>query len=143
MTWGASLMRLPDGMTIGEIASKFGDDYRLVPVGSVIEIGVAMKSLFPDAEHRDDETTVRGEYAYVRFNYRGRAGKGTVESIGVVSNGDDDGIAIIERVCDRLDLKMVDHQTGEIADFDHEPRRSMEAYRAFRDRARTRIQRDD
>ena len=136
MTWGASLMRLPDGMTVGEMSSKLGDDYQLEPVGSVTEIGDAMKSLFPDAEHRDDESTVRGPYTYVRFNYRDRKGKGAFESIGVVSNGDDDGIAMIKLVCDRFDLKMVDHQSGEIADFDEEPRRSLEAYRAFCDRAR-------
>ena len=136
MTWGASLMRLPDGMTMSEIAEKYGNDWTLPPIGSVTEIGDVMKSLFLDSKHLDGESTVESEYTYVQFNYRDRTGNGTVESIGVVSNGDEDGIAIIKTVCERLDLRMVDHQSGEIADFESEPQRSMEEFRAFRDRAR-------
>lgn len=135
-------MRLPEGMTMSEIAEKFGDDWTLPPVGSVTEIGDVMKSLFPDAEHRNDESTVENEYTYVQFNYRDRTGNGTVESIGVVSNGDEGGIAIIKSVCDRFDLRMFDHQSGEIADFETEPRRSMQEYRAFCDRAREKNKRD-
>jgi len=143
MTWGASLMRLPDGMAMSEIAKNYGDDWTLPPVGSVTEIGNVMKSLFPDSEHLGDESTVETDYTYVQFNYRDRTGDGTVESIGVVSNGDEDGIGIIKTVCEHFDLRMVDHQSGEIADFENEPRRSMEEYRAFCDRARQKNQRDE
>jgi hypothetical protein len=143
MTWGASLMRLPDGMTMSEIAKKYGDDYTLPLLGTVTEIGNVLKSLFPDSEHLGDESTIETEYTYVRFNYRDRTGDGTVESIGVISNGDEDGIAVIKTVCERLDLRMVDHQSGEIADFETEPRRSMEEYRAFCERTREQKQRDD
>ena len=135
MTWGASLMRLPKGMNIAEIAEEYGNDWQPPPVGSVAEIRDALKSLFPDAKHHGDESVIQEGYAYVQFSYGDRKGTGWVESIGVVSNGDEDGIAIIQAVCERLDLKMVDHQSGEIADFEQEPGRSMEEYRAFRDRA--------
>ena len=107
------------------------------------EIGNVLKSLFPDSEHLGDESTIETEYTYVRFNYRDRTGDGTVESIGVISNGDEDGIAVIKTVCERLDLRMVDHQSREIADFETEPRRSMEEYRAFCERTREQKQRDD
>lgn len=143
MTWGASLMRLPDGLTIGEMSVKFGDDWNLAPVGSVADIGDALKSLFPDARHWDDECVVESEYAYVQFNFKDRTGNGTVEAIGIVSNGEEDSIAVIKSVCERFELRMFDHQTGEIADFDSEPKRSMEEYRAFCDRARKQNQQDE
>lgn len=142
MTWGASLMRLPENMTMAEIAEQYGDDWRLPHIGSVTEIGDTIRSLFPDAKHLENESVIESEYAYVRFSYRNRTGEGTVESIGVVSNGDEDGIAVIRTVCERLGLRMVDHQSGEIADFESEPRRSMEEYRSFCNRAREQNQQD-
>jgi hypothetical protein len=141
MTWGASLMRLPKGSTIAEIAEEHGNDWKPPPVGSVTDIGDALKSLFPDAEHHDDESVIHEGHAYVRFNYRDSTG--SVQSIGVVSNGDEDSIPIIQAVCERLDLRMFDHQSGEIADFEQEPKRSMKEYRAFRDRALRKGERDE
>ena len=135
MTWGASLMRLPKSMTIAEIAEEYGNDWQEPPVGSVADIADAFKSLFPDAQHHGDESVIQEGYAYVQFNFLDRQRTGSVESIGVVSNGDEDSIAIIQAVCERLDLRMVDHQSGEIADFEQEPQRSMKEYRAFCDRA--------
>lgn len=135
MTWGASLMRLPRGMTIAQIAEEYGNDWQLPSVGSVAEIGDALQSLFPDAKHHGDESVIQDGRVYVRFNYGDKKGTGSVESIGVVSNGDEDCIAVIQAVCERLDLRMVDHQSGEVADFDQEPQCSMEEYREFRERA--------
>jgi hypothetical protein len=109
----------------------------------VDEVADAFKSLFPDAEHHEDESVIQDGHVYVRFNYRDRKGTGSVESIGVVSNDDEDCIAIIQAVCQRLDVRMVDHQSGEIADFEQEPQRSMEQYRAFRDRAIGENQREE
>ncbi|QDT59436.1 hypothetical protein SV7mr_19430 [Stieleria bergensis] len=135
MTWGASLMRLPKGMTISQIAEQYGDSWQVPPIGSVTEIGEALTSIFPDAQHHADESVVQDGHAYLRFNYGNRKGIGTVDSIGVVSNGNEDCVPIIRAVCDKLDLRMVDHQSGEVVDFEQEPVRSVEEYRAFRDRA--------
>jgi hypothetical protein len=135
MTWGASLMRLPKGLTMAEIAEKYGADWQLPLIGSVTEIGEMIRALFPNAKHLRDDSTIEGEHAYVRFSYGGRTGDGTVDAIGVVTNGDEESIAIIRTVAQKLDLRPVDHQSGEIADLDQELQRSMAEYRAFRDRA--------
>ena len=135
MTWGASLMRLPKGMNVSQIAEQYGNDWEVPTIGSVTEIGEALTSLFPDVQHHVDESVIQIAHGYVRFSFGDRKGTGTVESIGVVSNGDEDCIPIIRAVCDKLDLRMVDHQSGEVADFEQEPARSMKEYRAFRDRA--------
>ena len=126
MTWDASLMRLPKGMTLSEMAEKYGNDFRLSPIGSTADVGNTLMSLFPDAKHVDGQTVLHEGYAYVQFNYSDRSAGEAIQSIHVVSNGDKDSIAVIKMVCDRLDLCMVDHQSGEIADFDKEPQRSME-----------------
>ncbi len=135
-------MRLPAGMTIHEIATEYGNDWKPPSLGHTNEIAKALKEQFPHAQHLQNESVVETEFTYVRLNYSDRNGNGVVESIGVTSNGDEDSIAIIKAVCDRLDLRMVDHQTGEIADFEKEPRKSLEEYRAFCDRAREQIRRD-
>ena len=134
MSWGASLMRLPEGMTIAEMAEQFGNDWKVPPVGTSAEIHAGLRSLFPASDHRDGATNYAEGFARVQFTYSDRKEAGVVDSIGVTSNGDIDAIPVIKAVCDHFGLKMVDHQNGEVADFSEATERSMADYAAFRDR---------
>lgn len=150
MGWGASLMRLPAGMTMDEIAAQHGDDWELPAIGTIAEIGEKLKSLFPDAwQHPDGQTTVELTNARVTFNYGDRQVNGDqkvsepISSIGVEAMPTDESIDVIRAVCEQLDLRMVDHQNGQIADFEVDPKQSMKEYKAFRDRAIEKMKRDD
>ena len=64
MSWGASLMRLPEGMTIAEMAEQFGNDWKVPPVGTSAEIHAGLRSLFPASDHRDGATmTMDAKYS--------------------------------------------------------------------------------
>ena len=134
MAWGGSLMRLPADMTIAEMAEAFGDDWTVPPVGTVKEIRDGLIALFPDAEHWNGQTCFEDGFARVQFNYTDRTGSDVIESIGVISNGDVDAIPVMKAVCEHFGLRMVDHQSREIADFSEKTERSMGDYSAFRDR---------
>ncbi|MEW4490935.1 hypothetical protein AB1L42_22835 [Thalassoglobus sp. JC818] len=43
MTWGASLMRLPEGMTISEMAQEFGDHWQVPIVGSISDVSESLQ----------------------------------------------------------------------------------------------------
>jgi hypothetical protein len=134
MTWGASLMRLPDDMTIAEMEIEFGSDWQVPSVGTLSEVRDGLVALFPDADHIDGQTNLEDGYARVQFNYTDRTGNGIIESIGINSNGDTESIPVIRLVCKKFGLRMVDHQSGEVADFSSGTMKSMADYSAFRDR---------
>ena len=134
MTWGASLMRLPQDMTIAEMETKFGPDWKVPPVGTVSEVGDGLNELFPDADHSKGQTNFTNGFARLQFNYTDTKGSGVIDSIGINSNGDTDAISVIKQVCDHFGLRMFDHQSGEVADFSSGTTKSMADYSAFRDR---------
>ncbi len=134
MTWGASLMRLPEDMTIAEMEVKFGSDWKVPSVGTVAEVRDGLVALFPDADHSDGQTNFVDGYARVQFNYTDRTNNGIIESIGINSNGDSESIPVIKLVCDHFGLRMFDHQSGEVADFSSGTLKSMADYSAYRDR---------
>ena len=125
MTWGASLMRLPESMTIAEMEIEFGPDWKAPPVGTVSEVRDGLKELFPNADHNKGQTNFLDCYARVQFNYIDRTNSGVIESIGINSNGDVDSIPVIKRACEHFGLRMVDHQSGEVADFAEATEQSM------------------
>ncbi|MDB4679579.1 hypothetical protein OAE80_01200 [Planctomycetaceae bacterium] len=134
MTWGASLIRLPEGMTIAEMKEQFGSDWQVPAVGTLAEVKDGLSALFPHADHSDGQTNFEDGYVRVQFNYIDRTGNGIIESIGVNSNGDSDSIPVLKRVCEHFGLRMVDHQSGELADFSSGTIQSMKDFSAFRDR---------
>ena len=125
MTWGASLMRLPESMTIAEMEIEFGPDWKVPPVGTVSEVRDGLKELFPNADHSKGQTNFEDCFARVQFNYIDRTNSGVIESIGINSNGDVDSIPVIKRACEHFGLRMVDHQSGEVADFAEATEQSM------------------
>lgn len=134
MAWGASLMRLPQDMTIAEMAEKFGDNWKVPPVGTVSEVRDGLKELFPDADHSQGQTNFEDGFARVQFNYTDTKGSGVIDSIGINSNGDTAAIPVIKQVCDHFRLRMFDHQSGEVADFSSGTMKSITDYSVFRDR---------
>lgn len=134
MTWGASLMRLPEGMTITEMEIEFGSDWKVPPVGTVPEVRDGLKELFPDADHSNGQTNFADGFARVQFNYTDTKGSAVIDSIGINSNGDTDAIPVIKQVCDHFGLRMFDHQSGEVADLSSGTIQSMADYCALRDR---------
>jgi hypothetical protein len=100
----------------------------------------ALTALFPDGRHVTGQSTFNDGRGWIELNYRtsGRANPGQsdfVDSIGVRSSGDESSMVILRVVCEQLDLRMYDCQTGEIADFEDETKQSMDAFREFRDKA--------
>lgn len=134
MTWGASLMRLPQDMTIAEMEIEFGSDWKVPSVGTVSEVRDGLVALFPDADHSRGQANFVDGFARVQFNYTDTKGSGVIDSIGINSNGDTDAIPVIKQVCDHFGLRMFDHQSGEVADFSSGTKKTMADYSAYRDR---------
>jgi hypothetical protein len=130
MSWGAILLRLPPHVTLDELP----DDWQPPSFGAVADIRRQFERAFPGQHHADGQSCVEGETFWIEFNYRSEKSGGEVESIGIRSNAGPGAMAVMQRACDVLGLRMVDCQTGQLADFSSETQASIDGFCAWRDR---------
>ena len=140
MAWGALLMRFPKGVELHEVPK----DWKPPAIGTVEEVKGVFEGLFPDQRHILGQTCVDGEGFWIEFDYgtyvpderplRVESDE-AIESIGIRSNVGTGAMAILKAACEKLDCRMLDCQTGELADFSEATDSSMKEFAEWRDRA--------
>lgn len=132
MAWSGVLMRLPEVSSLTELPK----DWTTPAIGTIAEVRSRLEQAFPDQRHMDGQTCIEDEEFWIEFNYRLARHGSTVESIGVRSNAGPGAMAAMKHACDVLGLRMVDCQSGEVADLSEQTESSMQEFTAWRDRVR-------
>jgi hypothetical protein len=135
MSWDGLMMRFPPNLPMSEMPA----DWKPPALGTPSEVQEQLKHVFPEHRHIDGQTSVQGDSYFILFNYQVRNGEGTVESIHVESTPVPEAMAQLKRVCESLNLRFYDCQTGEFADFASDTEASMENFANWRERVMRQI----
>lgn len=130
MSWDGIMLRLPNAVALDDLPN----DWKSPVIGILNEVQALLQRAFPGQQHAEGRTCVVGDEFWIEFNYRIEMESGSVEHIGVRSNAGPGAMASMKRACEMLDLRMVDCQTSEIADFSDVTAESMERFAVWRDR---------
>lgn len=131
MSWGGVILRAPYGLAMANLPGEFV----VRPLGSSDFVRGILEQLFPDQTHVDSQSWICGEYFWLELNYgHDVSPAGTIDSISVRSNAENGAIHALKSVCDALDARLFDNQTGEFADFADNTRSSLREFVDFRDR---------
>ena len=137
MGWSCVLLKLPDWLPSG-VDLEPGDwpaDLVVPKLGTHEEVRELLAAAFPDGEHQETQSMIRGQSDFLLFNHLVTKGETLVSSLGVDSGGDTWALGIIQAACERLGLRGLDCQTGQILDFSAATDKSAREFREFRDRA--------
>lgn len=130
MSWDGLMMRFPPNIRVSEIPT----DWQPPVIGTGSEVQERFKQIFPEHCHMEGQTAVEGDSFFILFDYQARNEQGTVDSISVQSTPVPEAMTQLKRVCELLNLRFLDCQTSEFADFSRETEASMENFAAWRDR---------
>jgi len=124
------MLRLPPDVALADIPR----DWTMPAIGTPADVRAWLEQAFPGQDHADGQTCVVGDGFWIEFNCGLADECGQVESIGVRSNAAPGAVAVMKVACEVLELRLVDCQTSEIADFSDQTEASMAEFTAWRDR---------
>lgn len=105
------LMRFP---ACGDI-DNLPADWEPPAIGTVAEIRVRLEEAFPDAQHVDGQTSVRGPGFSVDFDYSvPPESDGQVRAVAIISSPSPYAIPVFTLACECLNVLMYDYQSGQI-----------------------------
>lgn len=147
MDRGAILMRFPEGAV-----SDIPKDWKPPAIGTVAEVKAVFEGIFPGQRHFLGQTCVDGDGFWIEFNYGKHVEQGKlvpvkeeelIEAIGIRSNVGAGAMAAMTFACEKLGCRMMDCQSGELADFSEQTEISMTEFAEWRDRALGRVKQAD
>lgn len=127
MSWDGLMCKFPTN-NIDDI----GNDWRPQKIGTKEEVLNAIKKEYQNGEFSENQVNILTDTTWVELNFY----EDPVSSISIRTNAGHDTIKILKRLCMIFDSRILDHQTGEIADFDAHTQNSIEEYAKLRDKAR-------
>lgn len=131
MAWDGIMLRLPVGVPLSELPN----DFQTPTIGALDDVKSLLKGAIPDGNYNPTQLVIVGSEFWCEFNFRLDAKGAMVEHVGVRSNVGAGALAAMKRVCEVLDLTLIDCQTGEIADFAERTLDSVKEFAEWRDRA--------
>lgn len=134
MSWDAILMGLPKGLSMDELSKSYPADWKPPAIGSSGDVLAQFQRLFPGLDHLEGQTCVTSDDFWIEFNYRVDKVSGCIDSIGIRSNAGPGAMAVMQRVSEAFDVRMVDCQSGQFADFSDSTNDSMRQFTDWRDR---------
>lgn len=110
-------------------------DFQPPPVGTSESVATFLRQSFPNANHRDGQSSLQGDDFWLELNYGCHTDSaGMVSAIGVRSNAGNGSLEPLSRLCYALESRLFDCQTGELADLSAATERSMQTFSKWRDR---------
>ena len=132
MTWVATLVRCSESAAVSDLPT----DWKPPVIGTLDEVTAVFEETFPGQHHVPGQTKVKGEGFWITFSYVGQSlTPDAILAIGVESNAGIGAPVALKLICDRLNCRLLDHQTGEFADFAEQTKDSMEDFTKWRRRA--------
>lgn len=130
MEWEAILMRFPD-----RSPEDIPSDWRPPGIGRVEEVQSLLESSFPDAEHTEGLSVVRGDGYSVEFDYDPcEEGEDILRAIAVHSDPGPGAVPVLKLAAENLNCRLLDLQAGEFADFGRRTEASFNDFIALRRR---------
>lgn len=117
MSWGGLIMRFGAAKTIAD----FPPDFKPPPVATAAQLRGLLRQLFPDANHFVERSQCTGDDFWLELNHGCHTDlDGNVSAISVRSNAGSGAIPHLKRLCAALEVRLLDLQTSEFADFSQE-----------------------
>jgi hypothetical protein len=130
MSWDGIIFRAPAGVSACDLPS----DFQVSSLGTTDEIGLVLRTLFPDCDHRHGQSCIEGDDFWLELNFRSQNDSKMCEHIGVRCNAGLGVIPALQSVCDAFSARLFDNQAGEFADLHADTKSSMMQFAQWRDR---------
>ena len=130
MEWEAILMRIPDGIGFEELPKN----WQPPSIGNSVEVKSLLEAALPHEDHIDGHSRIEGDGFWVEFDYEPSEPDELVRAVVVRSSASLGAVSILRLASETLDCRLLDLQTGRVADFGEQTEASINDFIELRRR---------